>query len=137
MHRKKAMKSRWADLQRTPETKKASAADEVDKTLAFLSAPGRARTYNLRFRRPTLYPIELRVRFCTVVGTRQAASGSGQVSRGRSLSKLWWLATDIFSVPDFRLNENATGRTLPESFNSPLVSSGFVQCIMEPLKTFR
>ena len=26
------------------------------------SAPGRARTSNLRFRRPTLYPIELRVR---------------------------------------------------------------------------
>gem|GEM_PF-4296077 len=27
-----------------------------------MNAPGRARTYNLRFRRPTLYPIELRVR---------------------------------------------------------------------------
>ena len=52
------------------------------KTLAFLSAPGRARTYNLRFRRPTLYPIELRVRSCTVVGALRPADGSGQVSSG-------------------------------------------------------
>ncbi len=49
---------------------------------------GRARTYNLRFRRPTLYPIELRVRFSHRGGDSEAASRSGQVSSGEEFIEI-------------------------------------------------
>src|SRR4051794_37013376 len=47
------------------------------KTLLTSSVPDRARTYNLRLRRPTLYPIELRERTSGIVahGVRSVHAG--------------------------------------------------------------
>src|SRR6185295_7504994 len=78
------------------------ASDVTGSMLAKLNAPDRIRTCDLRFRRPTLYPTELRAR-------------AGVVSRTRIVGRYWRMITGApgWTVLTSALTSWSVARTQP------------------------